>query len=146
MPKVKIHLIIKRVLYAYGNIRFQIDIDNLYIICYNTQIMRRGYMPERLSTPVAILGIALAFSGGASWVAGEITKATYGSDDAKEYVEDNGYTNVELEDTDTVFVGVRGCAQQDTLSYEFHADSPAGNEVDVLVCKGLLKGATLRQG
>ncbi|HET7673080.1 MAG TPA: hypothetical protein VFK11_01025 [Candidatus Saccharimonadales bacterium] len=108
--------------------------------------MRRGYTPERISTPIAIFGIALAFSGGASWGAGELTKATYGSDDAKEYVQDNGYTNVELEDTDTVFVGVRGCDQKDTLSYEFSAEAPSGNDVDVLVCKGLLKGATLRQG
>ena len=108
--------------------------------------MRRGYMPERITTPVAVLGIALAFSGGVGWGAGEITKATYGSDEAKEYVEDSGYTNVELEDTDTIFVGARGCGVQDVLGYEFSAESPSGSEVDVLVCKGLLKGATLRQG
>lgn len=108
--------------------------------------MRRGYMPESIATPAAIFGIALAFSGGASWGAGEITKATYSADDAKGYVEDNGYTHVELEDTDTIFVGVRGCDQKDTLSYEFSAESPSGNNVDVLVCKGILKGATLRQG
>lgn len=108
--------------------------------------MRRGYMPERIGTPVAILGIALAFSGGVSWGQGELVKATYGADDAQEYVEDSGYTNVQLEDTDTILVGVRGCGEKDAVSYEFSAESPSGSDVDVLVCKGLLKGATLRQG
>jgi hypothetical protein len=106
----------------------------------------RKYTPERITTPVAVLGIALAFSGGVTWGQGEVVKATYGADEAKEYVEDSGYTDVELEDTDTILVGVRGCGEKDAVNYEFSAESPSGSEVDVLVCKGLLKGATLRQG
>lgn len=111
--------------------------------------MRRGYMPEKITSGIALFGTAITLGGlvgGVTWGQGEIIKASYSANDAKEYVKSNGYKDVKLEDIDTILVGARGCDQKDGASYEFSAEAPSGVEVDVLVCKGLLKSATLRQG
>lgn len=50
-------------------------------------------------------------------------------------------------DTDRFFAGLGGCGKGDIVAYELEATAPNGTQgVDILVCKGLLKGATLRQG
>ena len=93
-----------------------------------------------------LAGIA-ALAIGTSWTLGEIVKSGYNSSEAKEFVEQSGYTGVELSDTDTVLVGARGCGKGDAVKYEFTATSPNGTpNVSVDVCKGLFKGATIRQG
>jgi hypothetical protein len=44
-----------------------------------------------------------------------------------------------------VFVGVRGCGEEDLAKYEFEATSFRGEDVGVIVCKGIFKNATIRQ-
>lgn len=89
------------------------------------------------------VGITLAIGGSA--LVGEYVEAHYHDDDARAYLEDSGYTDLDLTDTDTVLVGFAGCDYSDGTKYEFSATSPTGNETEVMVCKGIFKGATIRE-
>lgn len=76
-----------------------------------------------------------------------LTNATYGEERAKQYVEQMGFEDVTHVDTDWFFVGWQGCSDTDSVGYNFEAVADHDDEVvQLLVCKGLLKGATLREG
>lgn len=96
-----------------------------------------------------VIGLYAAAAGlvaGITWGQGAIADSSYGKDRAQEYVEQFGYTDVEFEDKDTVLVSVRGCGSSDAVQYEFSGTAPNGQDVDIAVCKGLFKAATIRQG
>lgn len=96
---------------------------------------------------IAIYGGTLAFGIGAVWGQGVIADAMYGATRAEEFVEQQGYTDVQIDDKDMVLVGLRGCGKSDAVQYKFEATAPNGQEnVRIAVCKGLFKAATLRQG
>lgn len=75
-----------------------------------------------------------------------ITSANYNSDDAQQYLEQQGYTNVQSEGTDVLFVGFKGCDGADNMKFSFEATGANGVDTHVMVCKGLFKAATARQG
>lgn len=75
-----------------------------------------------------------------------ITNGSYGSERGQEYLEQQGYTNVESTGTHMFFVGFQGCGESDSVKYSFEATAPNGDSVDMMVCKGLFKAATIREG
>jgi hypothetical protein len=79
-------------------------------------------------------------------VMGEIVEHGYSEGDARQYLEQVGYSNEKLIDEDTILVGFQGCDQTDAVKYEFMATAPNGTAMRVMVCNGLFKGATIRQG
>src|SRR5574338_1701337 len=72
-------------------------------------------------------------------------EASYDADAAAQTVEDMGFTEPQVTETNRWFVGFQGCDEKDSLGYEITAVNPQGKEVELLVCKGLFKGATIRQ-
>ena len=58
---------------------------------------------------------------------------------AERVLADQGYTNVH----DTGWA-MFGCGGDDTFKTKFTATAPGGGEVHGVVCKGLLKGSTVR--
>lgn len=55
-----------------------------------------------------------------------------------------GYTNVEIIDHSWLFVGFRGCGMDDSARFTAKAKNPAGKDVELYVCTGIFKGATIR--
>lgn len=95
----------------------------------------------------AISAGAVALAAYLAFGAGLIADAEYGSDRAQRYVEQQGYTDVELIDKDLFLVAWRGCASDDSVAYDFKATAPNGTQnAGVKVCDGLLKAATIREG
>lgn len=94
-------------------------------------------------------GLIAAVGAGAYIAPGKVVDATYGSGRAQDYVEQSGFTNVHHTDTDTTAMVLRGCNNiRDAAAgakYEFTATALNGEDVKLFVCKGLLKGATIRQ-
>ena len=100
---------------------------------------------ERLAKPLTIAGAILAV-GTLDYGSGVLADANYGSNRAKAYLEDSGYTNPILKDVDKLMTGFNGCDRTDNVVYEFKAKGLNGKETNVKVCKGVFKGATIRQG
>ncbi len=61
------------------------------------------------------------------------------TDGAKRILENNGYTEVKVSDDFTL-----GCAKNEIYRTHFEALSPAGKFVTGTVCKGIVKGSTIR--
>ena len=57
----------------------------------------------------------------------------------REVLKKNGYTNISTDGYSWF-----GCGEGDLWRTKFHADSPSGDRVNGIVCKGLLKGKTIR--
>jgi hypothetical protein len=96
---------------------------------------------------VAIVGGFIAVGLGANALLGAVVDGNYGADKAEDYVEQSGYTDVEHVDTDKFLVGWSDCGKDDIVKYAFEATAPNGVvDSKVIVCKGLFKSATLRQG
>lgn len=93
-------------------------------------------------TSLAGIALVLAISAGV----GEYVEKGYGPDKARTYLEQNGYNNASLTDTDTFMTGLQGCDATDAVKHEFIATAPNETRVKVMVCNGLFKGATIRQG
>lgn len=74
-----------------------------------------------------------------------VVEQTYGTDDAVATAEDMGFTNPEVTEVNRWLPGLQGCDEKDSIGFEMTATNAQGREVDLLVCKGLFKGATLRQ-
>jgi hypothetical protein len=55
---------------------------------------------------------------------------------AKEALEVQGFSEIEIVDHDWLFVGVRGCGGYDSAKFEAKAVNPLGKKVDVTVCAG----------
>jgi len=90
-------------------------------------------------------GVA-AFGIGASWAIGEMADNGYNNGaEAVVYAEENGYTNVELVDTDTLTF-FSGCDDSDAVKYEMTATAPNGAQANVIACGGVWTALTLRRG
>lgn len=62
-------------------------------------------------------------------------------------MEDNGFTNVSIEDSGGVFSKFHGCSDKDGAWYEVAATNAAGKNVHLTVCCGgfgSFKGCTIR--
>lgn len=97
-----------------------------------------------LGVEAGAVAVTVAVALGLSAIVGAITDANYGSKEAEQYVERSGYTDVDLTDTSIFAVGFKGCDKGDTVKYSFEATAPNGTNSEVIVCKGLFKGGTLR--
>jgi len=93
-----------------------------------------------------LLSGCLAVAAGLDYATGQLADATYGAGKAKEFVEQSGYKDVSLKGVDHLFVGLRGCADSDEVEYEFSVTTSTGQQAEIDICKGILKGATLRHG
>jgi len=68
-----------------------------------------------------------------------------GEDKAIRAAEIRGYSNVEVIDKDTFFVGLRGCDETDAARFTVTAINPIGKEVEFFICSGwFFKDSTLR--
>lgn len=116
----------------------------------------KPYLKPRYSESASLLDstrgslarpIALFVAAGAFWAGSvAITESNYGSDRGQQYLEQQGYKDVQPTGTNTLFVSWHGCGVNDIVQYNFKADAPNGDHVGMMVCKGLFKGATSRQG
>lgn len=67
------------------------------------------------------------------------------SEDAIEVAKNQGYSNAKVVSRDYLFVGYRGCSDEDSLRFVIKAKNPLGKSVQIYVCTGFwLKGATVR--
>jgi hypothetical protein len=60
-------------------------------------------------------------------------------DSAKEVLEKQGYTNLEVGG-----YGWFACSEDDWFATQFKGTSPTGDTVEGTVCKGVFKGSTIR--
>ncbi len=104
---------------------------------------RSSFESEGLSTGAKLAGLAVV-GAAALFGPGLIADANYGEERAAQFLEKNGYENVEHLDTSTAFVGWQGCDGSDNVKYSFEATAQNGVDTTVLVCKGMFKGATIR--
>lgn len=59
-------------------------------------------------------------------------------------LETQGFTGVKVIDKAWFAVGLRGCDKNDSVRFTASATNPAGKEVQLYVCGGIFKGATVR--
>ena len=103
------------------------------------------YVGGRERDPRVVSGVVLGAIGLAAFLGpGIISDAGYGEEQATHYLEETGYTNVELTNKSRVLVGWQGCDGDDAVKYSFEATALNGADADVIVCKGMFKGATIR--
>jgi hypothetical protein len=89
------------------------------------------------------LALTLAIDAGV----GEYVQHHYSVNDGRTFLEQSGYKDPKVKDVDTFGVGFAGCDYTDATKYEFTAVPPNGDgRIRVMVCNGLFKGATIRQG
>lgn len=82
-----------------------------------------------------VLGIAFALGRG----------CFVSEEDATEAVEKQGYRVKEVVDKDVLFVGWRGCSDNDAAGFDMKVVNPAGQETEIKVCCGaVFKGCTVR--
>lgn len=74
-----------------------------------------------------------------------VVEQNYDATDAVATAEDMGFTDAEVTEVNRWYPGFQGCDEKDSIGFELNATNPNGDEVDLLVCKGLFKGATIRQ-
>jgi hypothetical protein len=102
---------------------------------------------RRSGTGLGRTALVIFLAGAATLATGSAaTDANYGAAKATEFLEQSGYTDVEHENTDMFLIGKRGCGRDDSVMYEFDATAANGDNVEMIVCKGFFKGATIRQG
>jgi hypothetical protein len=86
------------------------------------------------------LGV-LVLAVGLVWGFGAITHNPEGAVSAATSM---GFTQVEVQKSGIFFPGFRGCSDKDYSYYKITALNSQGQPVDLLVCKGLFKGYTVR--
>jgi hypothetical protein len=106
---------------------------------YGTERQSGVNIPTGLAYGLGLIAVALVGAGSA-----KIVDSNYGSDRAARYLEQQGYTNVVHTDTD--YFLIFGCGKGDTVKYDMEATAQNGDRVNAIVCKGLFKGATFRDG
>lgn len=91
---------------------------------------------------------ALAFTAimGLNLGSGKVAESMYPTEEAAHFLDESGYTDIDHIDTDIFLTGLRGCGKGDGVKHEFTATGLNGDSVEVLVCDGIMKGATIRQG
>jgi hypothetical protein len=87
-----------------------------------------------------------AFIVGLSFGGAKVTEMGFDSSDAERVAEQNGFMEAEVTEVNRLFPGAQGCGKGDLIGFEIEAIAPNGNPVTIDVCKGLFKGATIRQG
>ncbi|HCC23440.1 TPA: hypothetical protein DF272_04685 [Candidatus Falkowbacteria bacterium] len=66
-------------------------------------------------------------------------------EEARQALETQGYSEVEILDHVWFFIGWRGCESSDAAKFTAKAQNPAGKKVEIFVCMGWpFKGATIR--
>lgn len=66
------------------------------------------------------------------------------SDRAVRALTDQGFSDVQITGDSWLFVGWQGCDSGDGIKWDATAINPAGKRVNVFVCSGIFKGATIR--
>lgn len=90
-----------------------------------------------------------AAAGLAIWMGSiAVTTSNFDSSDGAEYLNEMGYTDVHSAGSSVILPGLQGCdSNTDVVVYKYETVSPDGTDgVNMLVCKGLFKGATARRG
>jgi hypothetical protein len=101
---------------------------------------------EAITDPRVRIGAFAAIAIFGSFVPGMLVDSGYGEEKAIEFAEDQGYSDVHLTDKDIFLPEWKGCGKSDVVGYDLEATSARGSQVELIVCKGIFKGATLRQG
>ena len=73
-----------------------------------------------------------------------VVESDYSGDDAVKTVNDNGYSNAILTETNEWYPALQGCGELDNLGYEITAVNEDGKSVDLQVCTGFFKDITIR--
>lgn len=55
-----------------------------------------------------------------------------------------GFTDINITDKNWLFVGFQGCGEDDAVKFTATAKNPRNETVEIYVCTGWLKGATIR--
>lgn len=64
---------------------------------------------------------------------------------AVEALHKQGFTDIKIIEKDWLFVGYRGCSDDDSVKFTAIAKNPRNETVEVYVCSGwLFKGSTVR--
>jgi hypothetical protein len=108
---------------------------------YNYHNTRKPSLKESLLLGAGVMGFAIL----APYAGAKITESGFDSDDARRVAENSGYTDPEIIEVNRFFPGFQGCDKGDLLGFEMIAVAQNGAEVDLTICKGLFKAATLRQ-
>ena len=87
----------------------------------------------------SLLGIVIVL--GVMWGFGAMTHNPEGATAAATTM---GFTQVEVQKSGIFFVGFHGCSDKDYSYYNVSALNPQGEPAELLVCKGLFKGYTVR--
>lgn len=104
---------------------------------------RRSYGTGNSLKFIAPIAVPIAFWAG--MVA--LTSSGYDSDDGAQFLEEQGYTDVEPTGSSFILPNYQGCENSDLIIYKYETVAPNGDEdIDMIVCKGLFKGATTRRG
>lgn len=70
--------------------------------------------------------------------------ALVSSDASRHLLENQGFTSIQLEQKHIFVVELRGCSDEDNARFDYSAINPRGKRVNVQVCDGIIKGATIR--
>ncbi len=115
--------------------RFTSSYARRYFKSYRNKAEGSGMIaPVGLIIAAAAIGLSM----------GPLTDSGYGSEQASQFLEEQGYTDVSLTEKSVEFVALQGCDGSDAVKYEFEAASVNHKQASVIVCKGLFKSATIR--
>jgi hypothetical protein len=95
------------------------------------------------ATAITVFAGFIGMYGAAEYGAGQLADLTYGSDAAKVFAREQGYTDIRLNAVDHGFVGFGECRGKQDVQYELTATAPDGTRGDIDVCKSLFGGAEL---
>lgn len=79
-------------------------------------------------------------------IVGIISTAGYFVDEkvAIDALHKQGFTDVNITDKSWLFVDFQGCGEDDAVKFTATAKNPRNETVEIYVCAGWLKGATIR--
>ena len=96
--------------------------------------MFKAWIPVVLLVGACILIVSLLMAG---------CGALIGDESGKRLLEKQGFEDVRTVDKDVWFVW--SCGQDDLVLFTYEAKNVRGDTVEVQVCDGILKGATIRE-
>lgn len=103
---------------------------------------------ERNNSPRAdrawlVLGAAGALIVTGMFSCSYVAEAGYSTEDAQEFLAEAGYTDIELVETNHLFIGCSDRSKQ--VSYDYEVDLATGQQdVDVRVCVGVVTDPTIQ--
>lgn len=79
-------------------------------------------------------------------IAGILSTAGYFTDEkvAIDALHKQGFTDINITDKSWLFVGFQGCGEDDSVKFTAIAKNPRNETVEIYVCAGWFKGATIR--